>query len=75
MGRLIGAKDSSAPSTPTSSKNQEGQRDSEKHQPKQGNQWYFGMKAPIGADGDSELAHPVVVTAANVADITQRATA
>lgn len=35
------------------------------------NQWYFGMKAPIGADRDSQLVHPVVVTAANVADSTQ----
>ena len=41
------------------------------HQTRKGNQWYFGMKAHIGADRDSKLVHTVVVTAANVADITQ----
>jgi IS5 family transposase len=43
------------------------------HQTKKGNQWYFGMKALIGADRDSTLVHTVVVTAANVADITKTA--
>ena len=43
------------------------------HQTRKGNQWYFGMKAHIGADRDSKLVHTVVVTAANVADITQTA--
>jgi len=43
------------------------------HQTKKGNQWYFGMKAHIGADRDSKLVHPVVVTAANVADVTKAA--
>ena len=33
----------------------------------------FGMKAHIGADRDSKLVHTVVVTAANVADITKTA--
>ena len=56
---------------PSSTKNQEKQRDPEMHQTKKGNQWYFGMKAHIGADRDSKLVHTVVVTAANVADITQ----
>jgi len=41
------------------------------HQTKKGNQWYFGMKAHIGADRDRKLVPTVVVTAANVADITQ----
>ena len=58
---------------PPSTKNQAKQRDPEMHQAKKGNQWYFGMKAHIGADRDSKLAHTVVVTAANVADITQAA--
>jgi IS5 family transposase len=58
---------------PSSTKNQEKQRDPEMHQTKKGNQWYFGMKAHIGADRDSKLVHTVVVTAANVADITQTA--
>jgi transposase, IS5 family len=58
---------------PPSTKNQERQRDPEMHQTRKGNQWYFGMKAHIGADRDSKLVHTVVVTAANVADITQAA--
>ena len=58
---------------PSSTKNQAKQRDPEMHQTKKGNQWYFGMKAHIGADRDSKLVHTVVVTAANVADITKTA--
>lgn len=58
---------------PPSTKNQEKKRDPEMHQTKKGNQWYFGMKAHIGADRDSKLVHTVVVTAANVADITKTA--
>jgi IS5 family transposase len=56
---------------PPSTKNKEKQRDPEMHQTKKGHQWYFGMKAHIGADRDSKLVHTVVITAANVADITQ----
>jgi IS5 family transposase len=41
------------------------------HQTKKGNQWYFGMKAHIGADTHSGLVHTVVGTAANVADVAQ----
>jgi IS5 family transposase len=59
---------------PSSTKNEEKKRDPEMHQTKKGNQWYFGMKAHIGADRDSKLVHTVVVTAANVADITKTAT-
>jgi IS5 family transposase len=58
---------------PPSTKNANKQRDPEMHQTKKGNQWYFGMKAHIGADRDSKLVHTVVVTAANVADVTQTA--
>ena len=58
---------------PSSTKNAKKQRDPEMHQAKKGNQWYFGMKAHIGADRDSKLVHTVVVTAANVADITKTA--
>jgi IS5 family transposase len=54
---------------PSSTKNQARQRDPEMHRTKKGNQWYFGMKAHIGADRDGRLVHTVVVTAANVADI------
>jgi IS5 family transposase len=56
---------------PPSTKNLKKERDPEMHQTKKGNQWYFGMKAHIGADRDSKLVHTVVVTAANVADITK----
>ncbi|EMO9597953.1 IS5 family transposase [Pseudomonas aeruginosa] len=56
---------------PSSTKNQDGKRDSEMHQTKKGNQYYFGMKAHIGADAESGLVHSVVGTAANVADVTQ----
>ena len=58
---------------PSSTKNEKKQRDPEMHQTKKGNQWYFGMKAHIGADRDSQLVHTVVVTAANVADVTKTA--
>jgi transposase, IS5 family len=41
------------------------------HQTRKGNQWYFGMKAHIGADADSGLVHTLVGTAANVSDVSQ----
>jgi IS5 family transposase len=69
-GTLVAATRIAAPS---STKNQAKQRDPERPQTKKGNQWYFGMKAHIGADRDSKLGHPVVVPAANVADITKTA--
>ncbi len=55
---------------PSSTKNKDGKRDPEMHQTKKGNQYYFGAKAHIGVDDESGLVHSVVVTAANVADIT-----
>lgn len=58
---------------PPSTKNAQRERDPDMHQTKKGNQWYFGMKAHIGADRDSKLVHTVVVTAANVADVTKTA--
>ena len=58
---------------PSSTQNQQQQRDPEMHQTRKGHQWYFGMKAPLGADRDSKLVHTVVVTAANVADVTRTA--
>ncbi len=57
-------------SAPSSTKNKEQKRDPEMHQTKKGNQWYFGMKAHIGADSRSKLIHSVAATAANVADST-----
>ena len=58
---------------PSSTKNAQKQRDPEMHQTRKGNQWYFGMKAHLGADRDSKLVHTMVVTAANVADVTKTA--
>lgn len=54
---------------PPSTKNKDKKRDPEMHQTRKGRQWYFGLKAHIGADRDSKLVHTVVVTAANVSDI------
>jgi len=54
---------------PSSTKNQRGERDPQMHQTKKGNQWYFGMKAHVGADAESGLIHTVIGTAANVADV------
>jgi IS5 family transposase len=56
---------------PSSTKNQEGERDPEMHQTKKGNQWHFGMKAHIGVDADSGIIHTVVTTPANTNDVTQ----
>ena len=56
---------------PSSTKNAAKERDPAMHQVRKGNQWYFGMKAHIGADAASGLVHTVSTTAANVADIAQ----
>jgi IS5 family transposase len=56
---------------PSSTKNQDGKRAPDMHQAKNGNQWYFGMKAHIGVDDASGLVHSGVGTAANVTDVTQ----
>jgi IS5 family transposase len=66
---------------PSSTKNKEGKRDPEMHQTKKGNQWYhrfaegcaYGMKVHAGVDKDSGLIHSVVVTPANVHDLTPAA--
>ncbi|CEJ44192.1 transposase [Xanthomonas citri pv. bilvae] len=54
----------------SSTNNADRARDPEMHQTRKGNQWYFGMKAHIGADEFSGLVHHVHCTAANVADVT-----
>ncbi len=51
-----------------STKNRSGRRDPEMSQTKKGNQWYFGMKAHIGVDAKSGLAHTVKTTTAKVHD-------
>lgn len=59
------------PHSPSSTKNEEGKRDPEMHQTKKGNQYFFGMKAHLGADAESGLVHHVHGAAANVTDVTQ----
>ena len=54
---------------PSSTKNARRERDPEMHQAKKGNQWHFGMKAHIGVDAESGLAHSLETTAANVSDV------
>jgi IS5 family transposase len=58
-------------SAPSSTKNAEGRRDPQMHQTRKGNQWYFGMKAHIGADAKSGLVHSIEGTPANVSDVSQ----
>ena len=73
--------DATLNAAPSSTKNKEGKRDPEMHQTKKGNQWYhryaegfaYGMKVHAGVDKDSGLIHSVVVTAANVHDLTPAA--
>jgi transposase, IS5 family len=56
-----------APST----KNKAKERDPEMHSTKKGEQFYFGMKAHIGADMESGIVHSLTATAANVSDISE----
>lgn len=55
---------------PGSTRNKDGKRNPEMHQTKKVNLYYFGAKAHFGVDDDSGLMHSVVVTAANVTDVT-----
>ncbi len=61
--------DASIVDAPSSTKNKDGERDGEMHQTKKGNQWYFGMKAHVGVDAESGLAHSLATTPANVTDV------
>jgi IS5 family transposase len=56
---------------PPSTKNKDRTRDADMHSSKKGNQWYFGMKAHIGADADSGLVHTVRCTSGHVSDIAE----
>jgi IS5 family transposase len=53
---------------PSSTKNQDGERDPEMHQVNKGEQWYFGMKMHVGVDSRTKIIHTVQASAANVAD-------
>ena len=61
--------DSTIIAAPSSTKNEEKQRDPDAHQVKKGNTWHFGYKAHIGVDRDSGIVHTVKATAANVHDL------
>ena len=81
IGALLGEKkllmregtliDATIIAAPSSTRNARRERDPAMHQTKKGNQWYFGMKAHIGADEASGLVHSVECTAANLSDISQ----
>ena len=58
-------------SAPTSTKNSNKSRDPEIKQTKKGNEWYFGMKAHIGADAGTGMIHSASFTGANTHDITE----
>jgi IS5 family transposase len=64
-GTVVDATIIAAPSSTKNQKDQKGERDPEMHQTKKGNQWHFGMKAPIGADAEFGLVHTLVTTAAH----------
>ena len=57
---------------PSSTKNQDRERDPEMHQ-KKGNQWHYGMKVHIGVDAGTGYVHTITATAANVHDIEEAA--
>lgn len=56
---------------PPSTKNRDEKRDPKMHQSKKGKTWHFGMKAHIGVDAETGLAHMLVTTAGNVSDVNQ----
>lgn len=56
---------------PSSTKNSTGARDPQMRQTQKGKQWFFGMKAHIGADAGSGYVHSVRATSANVHDLDQ----
>ena len=62
--------DASIIEAPSSTKNRKRERDPEMHQTKKGNQWHFGMKAHIGVDAETGLAHSLETTPANETDVT-----
>jgi IS5 family transposase len=53
---------------PSSTKNKAGKRDPEMSSTKKGNDWFFGMKAHIGVDGESGIVHSLGTTTAKVHD-------
>ena len=54
---------------PRSTKDSSGERDPEMKESRKGQQWHFGMKGHIGADGESGLVHTVKGTSGAVNDV------
>jgi transposase, IS5 family len=54
---------------PSSTKNENKERDPQMHQTKKGNQYYFGAKAHIGVDSKEGVVHSVCTSAASVSDV------
>jgi len=81
VNELLGAKglllksgtvvDATLIAAPSSTKNASGERDPQMKQSKKGQQWYFGMKAHIGADAESGLVHTVRGSSGNVSDVVE----
>ena len=65
------AVDATLIAAPSSTKNKDRARDPEMHSSQKGKQWYFGMKAHIGVDADSDLVHTVRGTSDNVSDVVE----
>ena len=61
--------DASIIDAPSSTKNEERQRDPEMHQTRKGKQWHFGMKMHIGVDDTLGLIHSLETTPANTHDL------
>ena len=61
--------DASIIDAPSSTKNEERQRDPEMHQTRKGKLWYFGMKMHIGVDDTLGLIHSLETTPANTHDL------
>jgi IS5 family transposase len=53
---------------PSSTKNEQKERDPAMRQTRKGKQWYFGLKAHIGMDSKTNVVHSVCTSAASVAD-------
>ena len=69
--RVGTAVDATLIAAPISTKNKDKKRDPEMHSSKKGSQWYFGMKAHIGVDAESGLAHSVRGTSGHTSDIAE----
>jgi IS5 family transposase len=55
----------------SSTKSAAGKRDPEMHQARKGKNWHHGMKAHVGVDAGTGLAHTLTTTAANVSDLAE----